>query len=251
MQGPSRDKHVCAHACRGSAGKLVDLDTISKADHNGHTGSHSPSRNHPPTQQSNHSKSQSHSKTPTAHQWVPWQSAASASVPVSLRRTRGCNTRRKGLSRSQSHRRHCWPRSQSQRMQRWSRSQRQALQTFTHKLSQGKKKKCAKPVLNYCIALNYCMTNALYCVLLHCIAVPCITFCYLEWFDFDAVYQQHQACEYRRNHGQFPNSEFLLYSGYMPLLALHTVFYKERVRRAESNVLPVPALRTNNRPLIA
>ncbi len=53
-------------------------------------------------------RSQSHSKTPTAHQWVPWQSAASASVPVSLRRTRGCNTRRKGLSRSQSHRRHCW-----------------------------------------------------------------------------------------------------------------------------------------------
>ena len=78
---------VCAHACRGSAGKLVDQDAISKADQNGHTGSHSPSRNHPPTQQSNHSKSQSHSKTPTAHRWVPWQSAASASVPVSLNLT--------------------------------------------------------------------------------------------------------------------------------------------------------------------
>ena len=59
---------VCAHACRGSAGKLVEMDTISKADHNSDTGSHSPSRNHPPTQQSNHSKSHSHSKTLTAHQ---------------------------------------------------------------------------------------------------------------------------------------------------------------------------------------
>ena len=49
------------------------------------------------------------------------------------------------------------------------------------------------------------MTNALYIVLLRCIAVPCITLCYLEWFDFAAVYQQNQAREYRRKCGQSPN----------------------------------------------